>query len=227
MSEVAVPKIKGVIFDLDGTLYQMRWYLRPLLTIKIFPHILRLPRFLHERNKFAGLDMGSRPALMIAIGKALAIAEKADPDKMIEWIENQFYPSFLNVMPFFRDSRPKIDSTLIRLRDANMRMAVLSDYSLVKERVEKLGLNTSYFDILESSENSGALKPSPLPFLAIASQWNLSSSEIVVVGDRDDTDGAAARNAGMQFIGVCDSPSKNETFNCWDDVCSKLLSFCK
>jgi FMN phosphatase YigB (HAD superfamily) len=69
-------RIAGVIFDLDGTLYRMTWVMRPLLTMKILPHILRLPRFLKIRQRFAGKEMGSRDELLDAISEILARSKR-------------------------------------------------------------------------------------------------------------------------------------------------------
>ena len=160
----------GIIFDLDGTLYRMSWILRPLLTLKVFPHILRLPRFLKIRSSFAGKEMGSRIELLNAISESLSSIEKISVQQAKSWILDTFYPAFVSTMPFFRNSRPDADMILSRLHEADVKLAVLSDYDSVKERLDGLGIRHSHFHIITSSEASGALKPSPKPLLEIASQ---------------------------------------------------------
>ena len=51
-----------------------------------------------------------------------------------------------------------------------------------------------------SSESFGALKPAPRPFLEIAAKLNISPENILVIGDRNDTDGLGAESAKMKFI---------------------------
>jgi HAD superfamily hydrolase (TIGR01549 family) len=215
--------IKGIIFDLDGTLYQMRWYMRPLLACKLVPHLVRLPRFLKERGRFAGIQMGSRENLLNSIALAVSKKEKCSPEEIHNWILNSFYPAFISIMPFLKNSRSGIDEILISLRKNGLKLGVLSDYDHVSKRLERLQINPSLFDITTSSEASGALKPCSQPFLDIADQWNIPPEKILVIGDRDDTDGQAARNAGMPFIQITDSSQKSEALR-WNELKSRFLS---
>ncbi len=216
-------KFAGVIFDLDGTLYRMSWILRPLLTLKVFPHILRLPRFMKIRGSFAGKEMGSRVELLDAISESLSRIEKISAQQAKIWILDTFYPAFVSTMPFFRNSRPDTDMVLSRLHEAGVKLAVLSDYDSVKDRLDGLGIQHSLFHTITSSEASGALKPSPKPLLEIASQWQLSPEQILVVGDRDDTDGEAARAAGMSFLRIIEKKDGSGSGRLWGDVVKELL----
>ncbi len=215
--------VKGIIFDLDGTLYQMRWFMRPLLACKLITHLLRLPRFLKARGHFAGVQMGSRENLLNSIALAVSKKEKCSPEEIYNWIVNSFYPAFISIMPFLKNSRPGIEEILISLRKNGLKLGVLSDYDHVSKRLEHLQISPSLFDITTSSEISGALKPCSQPFLDIANQWNICPENIMVIGDRDDTDGQAARDAGMQFIQITDSAQKSEALR-WAELKSKLLS---
>ncbi|MBN1577730.1 MAG: HAD family hydrolase [Chitinispirillaceae bacterium] len=192
--------VKGIIFDLDDTLYRMRWFFRPLLFIALFRRPLRLPHFLAVRSRFAGTDLGSHAVFLSALCDALAKREHATPAALRDWIHNGFYPAFIATMPLQRSGRPRLRETLLHLRGCGIRLAVLSDYDAVEERLCRLRIPVDCFDIITSCEASGALKPSVRPFLAIAAAWNLAPSSILVIGDRDDSDGEAARGAGMQFL---------------------------
>lgn len=216
-------RIAGVIFDLDGTLYRITWVMRPLLTMKILPHILRLPRFLKIRQRFAGKEMGSRDELLDAISEILARSEKIPASQAKNWILESFYPAFISVMSVFRGSR-SVATILESLKNAGIKLAVLSDYAQVEERMNGLGIAHSYFDLVTSSETAGALKPSPRPFLDIASKWGISPDKILVVGDRNDTDGEAARAAGMKFLKVNNRPaSEGKT---WNEAVEELKLLC-
>lgn len=215
--------IRGIIFDLDGTLYQMRWFMRPLLACKLIPHLVRLPRFLKERGRFAGVQMGSRENLLNSIALAVSKKEKCNPEEIYNWILNSFYPAFISIMPFLKNSRPGIEESMISLRKGGLKLGVLSDYDHVSKRLEYLQVNPTLFDITTSSEASGALKPCSQPFLDIADQWSINPENILVIGDRDDTDGQAARDAGMRFIQITDSAQKSEALR-WNELKSILLS---
>ncbi len=217
---VDLQSVKGIIFDLDGTLYRMRWFFRPLLFIILFPHSSRLLRFLSERSRFAGVDLGSREKLLAAVSEALALKEHASPAALRTWILDRFYPAFIATMSLQRSGRPRLSETLRCLKNRGIKMAVLSDYHAVEERLRKLRIPIDCFATITSCENSGALKPSVRPFTEIATSWGMAPASILVVGDRDDTDGEAARRAGMQFLLIVDlhrHPAV-ETTNQWEDV---------
>jgi FMN phosphatase YigB (HAD superfamily) len=205
MTTPPLSSVRGVIFDLDGTLYVMRWFMKPLIFLRLFPDSMRLPRFLAVRDEFAGMELDVQERLLAAISDEFACREKISSSEARQWIVDSFYPSFVAIMPLFRFSRPFIRRLLARVRAKGIRLAVLSDYSCVPERLEKLWLPVSLFDTVSSCEAAGALKPHPRPLLAIAEKWGIEPGRILVIGDRADTDGCAAKNAGMQFWQVADT----------------------
>jgi FMN phosphatase YigB (HAD superfamily) len=214
--------IKGVIFDLDGTLYKMRWFMKPLLFLRLFPHPLRLPHFLQERSRLAGKDLGSREQLLSRLCESLAVREKTSPEAAFTWIHRRFYPLFIELMRLQRTGRSGLPDVLHHLIGNGIKLAVLSDYHSVDERLSGLGIPAGCFDIITSCEMYGALKPSPRPFVEIALTWNVTCSSVLVVGDRTDTDGEAARNAGMQFL-LLDDRSRDPSHR-WNAVRDRLMS---
>jgi FMN phosphatase YigB (HAD superfamily) len=183
---------------------------------KMFPNSLRLPRFLKVRERFAGQDFKDRETLLQSICNDLSIIEKTSADRLRSWILNSFYPGFIYTMKFQKNGRPGINQTLRGLKERNINLAVLSDYDSVNERLYNLGIDSNHFSITASCEASGALKPSPKSFLQIANNWGIPPEQLLVVGDRDDTDGAAARNAGMKFIQIHDkTPPSSGTSMDW------------
>jgi phosphoglycolate phosphatase/putative hydrolase of the HAD superfamily len=216
------PPIRGIIFDLDGTLYDMSWYMKPLFFLRLFPRGTRLPRFLHIRETFAGKDLGSRRGLIDALSAEVSRREGSGFDEVRSWIEGPFYDAFVAIMPFFRFSRPGLAPLLTSLREKGIRLCVLSDYDRVKERLVKLSLPPSLFDTFASSEAAGALKPNAGPFSAVAAEWGVEPGSILVVGDRADTDGAAAEAAGMQFVLVENGLRRRGTGLNWKE-CAALL----
>ncbi len=192
--------VSGVIFDLDGTLYHKRWFFKPLLVLALAPHGLRLPAYMRVRAECSGKDLGDADALMALLCKRLSEQIRVSSDTIRRWIHGAFYPAFVRSMYQLRGSRPGLQQALASLRARGTRLAVLSDFACVRERLEALDIDPAPFDILASCEQAGALKPHPRPFVEIAHAWELPPEHIVVIGDRADTDGAGAANAGMQFI---------------------------
>jgi FMN phosphatase YigB (HAD superfamily) len=199
--------------------------MKPLLMLRVFPNSLRLPRFLKVREKYAGLDLQDRDSLLKSICDELAGIEKCSSKVLHHWILNSFYPGFIYTMKFQKNGRPGINQTLAGLRDRNIQLAVLSDYDCVKERLNNLMIDENHFSIATSCEASGALKPSPRPFLQIAQTWGIPPEQLMVIGDRIDTDGAAAKSAGMNFILISEtSPPSQGALN-WQNLRKYLDQF--
>jgi FMN phosphatase YigB (HAD superfamily) len=226
MNNHVTAPVCGIIFDLDGTLYDMSWYMKPLFFLRLFPASLRLTRFLHIRGTFAGKDFRSRQCLIETLSGELSKTEGVAPEAARKWIEGPFYGSFVAIMPFFRFSRPGIVPLLSSLRNKGLMLGVLSDYDLVRERLEKLSLPPSLFDTIASSETAGALKPNSRPYSVIAEEWGIAPQNILVVGDRADTDGAAASALGMQFL-LIDNGRRPGKGLCWKELRDMLAGLDK
>jgi FMN phosphatase YigB (HAD superfamily) len=212
--------IRGVIFDLDGTLYHMRWFMRPLLTLQLLPRLLLVPRYMAVRKKFSGRDLQSGEQLLKAMAvelsrKSIGLSES----QAYRWISHSFYTAFVNVMRLMRGHRRGLADTLAGLRSRSIECAVLSDFAYIDERLDMLGIDRAHFSIRLAAESAGSLKPGARPFLQIAGSWKIEPAGIVVIGDRDDTDGEAARAAGMQFVRITDR-KREPTAEAlrWEDV---------
>jgi|WetSurMetagenome_2_1015567.scaffolds.fasta_scaffold00046_20 putative hydrolase of the HAD superfamily len=215
---VLQPPVRGVIFDFDGTLYALRWHLKPILFAKLLPKGMRLPRFLDARGTCAGADFGSREKLLAAVCEAYAARYRITAHEARRWIDAKFYPSFVWVMRFFRHSRPGLVALLSSLRRRGVRLAVLSDYGRVAQRLDNLRIPASLFDVLASCEDAGALKPNARPFLEVAERLGVPPAETLVVGDRHETDGLAAQAAGMRFLHVTDGWARQGGAVGWNEA---------
>lgn len=211
--------IRGIIFDLDGTLYKMKWFMKPLLTIMLSPRILLLPRYMSVRKSFAGKEMGNGDELLNAM--AATLAEKSGrctTESILSWIHNRFYSAFKKIMPFLKGSRPGLNDLLATLQERGFKLAIVSDFSHIEERLNGLCIPGSLFNTIISSETEGSLKPSCRALLVIAKSWQLPPSSILVIGDRDDTDGIAAARAGMPYIRISDKKSLSAGAHNWQAI---------
>ena len=95
---------------------------------------------------------------------------------------------------------PGAVSGLARAREAGMRCVVVSDHA-VEAKLEALGL-VSQFDAVFSGTGIGALKPNPAVFVHVNAALGPDAVWVAHVGDRADTDGAAAALAGIRFCHV-------------------------
>ena len=183
---ISIPNnVKGIIFDLDGTLYKMKWFMKPLLTIMLSPRILLLPRYMKVRKSFAGKEMENGDDLLNAMAATLAEKSgKCTTESMLSWIHNRFYKAFDRSMPLLKGARPGLNDILANLKEKGFKLAILSDFAHVEERLKGLCIPCSLFDTLLSSETEGSLKPSTRVLLAIAESWQIEPSNILVIGDR-------------------------------------------
>ncbi len=80
------------------------------------------------------------------------------------------------------------------------RTALVSDYP-AQRKLDALGCRELFDVIVANGEKNGPrrLKPDPEGYLLAAKLLEVAPAVCLVIGDRDDADGAAARAAGMGF----------------------------
>lgn len=187
-------KPQGIIFDLDGTLYEYRWLkLRLALGhIQSLSYLLRLEK---GRDSIRGVSFPDQQSLL---AEAARISQPQNPDAFQRWYETKFYSTFISILqPSML--RPGTESLLQRARARNIKIAVCSDYGRVAERLGALGLDLALFDQLISAEEQGHLKPQLLPYRKIVQDLRLDPQQVLIVGDRFETDGRAAQVLGCPF----------------------------
>ena len=85
-------------------------------------------------------------------------------------------------------------------REAGGRSALVSDYP-ARRKLAALGAEDLFEVVVANGEEGGPgrLKPWPDGLLAAAEGLAVSPADCLVIGDREDADGEAARRAGMAF----------------------------
>ncbi|MBN2340142.1 MAG: HAD-IA family hydrolase [Deltaproteobacteria bacterium] len=209
--------IQGIIFDLDGTLYSMR-FMKMKMTFLLMGTIgflrnLFAARAFVRRNAYENQDQLLRAMYDELASKTGKTAVQAE-----QWFQGAFRAAFIRLLARGTSARSGLVSLLNCLNQKNIKLAVISDFDWVSSRLEALQIPTQLFDTLRCSEEFGVLKPAPKPFLEVAAQWNLSPNQVLVVGDRADRDGECAKNAGMSFLGITDKREKRADFYCWNDA---------
>ena len=199
--------IKGIIFDFDGTLFdnaRIPFY----LILAYPPDWLRIWRERLVRNNFAGCDYASPEEYYQAFFAAMGNACSRSPEQIRDWYFNRYMPRMARVLKKHYKPRPEVIE-LFNLLDAGLskslpadhpKIAIYSDYPFLKKRLEALGLTTGPRILLYGPESFGAQKPAARPFLRIAGDLGAAPEEVLVIGDRPDTDGLGASRAGMRFF---------------------------
>jgi len=219
-------RVRGAIFDMDGTLYELpgrklRLTLAMPGDIGMLKHIGKARRALRDK------EFGDRERLRGALWDELGRRTGVGPARAKSWYHDRFMTKFVDLLRRKARVRPGMVELLDKLKERGTRLAVLSDFGGVSERLEALRIPRQLFDDVVGAEDFGVLKPSPVPFVALAEKWGLVPTSLVVVGDRWDLDGASAEAAGMQFLGVVERGlfgpgERTEVFRDWSYVREQL-----
>jgi FMN phosphatase YigB (HAD superfamily) len=188
------------LVDLDGTLYhalpvKLAMALELALGGLRAAPLLRRFRAEHERVRADGAEAVDPFARQLA-GAALALG--VDPATLHGVVEEWMIERPGKWLRLAR--RRGLLAELARFRAAGGASALVSDYP-ARRKLAALGAAALFDAVVASGEPGGprALKPAPEGYLAAATLLGVAPSECLVIGDRDDADGEAARRAGMGF----------------------------
>ena len=184
-------QIKAVALDVDGTLYPNScMYLKSIPFALTHLRLMRqYGRVRREVRKIRPLDdLRETEATMLAERLGISPAEAAG--RVNEEIHGT-WEATLDRVPLF----PHVREVLVALREAGMRLGVLSDFP-VTQKLKRLGLDR-LFDAGLWSEDTGYLKPHPEPFIEIARLLGSAPGQVLFVGNSYSYDIIGAHDAGM------------------------------
>jgi HAD superfamily hydrolase (TIGR01549 family) len=202
----AVTRIRGVLFDVDGTLYHQRpLRLRMALELAFAPLLtgqpaagLRAVRVLREYRRCHEELRTPSHAGLVASAQISKAARRAGvtPDEATSIVEQWMVRRPLRHLSRYR--RDGLVEALEQLQRAGVVLGVLSDYP-AHAKLEALGV-ADYFSLTLCTTDEGinALKPRPDGFLVACQRWGLTPEEVLYVGDRPEVDGAGALAAGLR-----------------------------
>lgn len=201
MGQVATDsRVAGVVFDLDGTLYDKRPVERFVATRMLW-QLPRLLRYTRVRTQLAGVDLGDGPAIARETLLRLAADERAR-QRWQRWIAGRYEPLVLTALQTVARAQPGAHELLARLRGAGLRLGLVSDYRGAEDRLRALGIDPASFDFLLVTEQHGAMKPAARMAAMTLAGMGLPASQLVMVGDRAFADQRFAEACGMPFLGV-------------------------
>ena len=183
--------IKVVSWDVDGTLYSLPalmtgfklhlirgfFSLRWLETWRDFFRILRFKRFMDKVRHAKG---------------DYAINGPVPGREGIAETQTRMYSAVLPGIGLLAG----VKDLLEWLKAKQIRQVVLSDYRPTG-KLKALQVD-HYFDGIYTGEGAGHLKPSPAVFRAMLDDLGIPPEALLHIGDRPDTDGAAAEEVGYR-----------------------------
>ena len=186
---------KAIIFDLDGTLYDKSGLARRLVIAQLRSGRLRmLKREREVRKELRGRHFDSEDVFYNAF-----FAQFERPEFARRWYFEEYMPDMVAILRKQYRIAPWVETTMMELRSKGCRIAVFSDYGCVHEKLKAIGFNLAWADFLFDAPDLGGLKPCKESFEKICQEIGVPPSDCLMVGDRDDTDGAGARAVGMAF----------------------------
>lgn len=187
------------LVDLDGTLYAQKPVQLAMgaeVALLGWSALAILRRFRRELEEVRRLELEGDPYMLQvertaeALGASKARVEAAVQDWMIErpgkW------------MSLFR--RRSLLDEIRDYRATGGRTALVSDYP-ARRKLVALGASALFDVVVAPGEPDGPvrLKPHPGGVLRAAAALGVDPGRCLMIGDRLDTDGAVAKNAGMAF----------------------------
>jgi FMN phosphatase YigB (HAD superfamily) len=200
-------EVAAIIFDLDGTLFDLKNIALHLILGRPFDmFLMREER--RVRKLFAGRVYDSAEFYYSAFFEELSKRTGRSASSARRWYFEAYIPLMVRVLKRHYRPRPGAAELLEALNSGRNRwgkkmpFAVYSDYPMTAERFSALGLEPGPLGRIYGPEDFGAQKPAASPFLRIAGDLGFPPRNILAAGDRDDTDGAGAAAAGMGYFKI-------------------------
>ncbi len=198
-------EIKGVLFDVDGTLYYQHPVRFLVIAQLVLSHLFR-PKEIYCKIKIlrhyrrAQEDLRDQgPAAhnnRIRQIQRCARRSNASQRQVAEVTAFWFDKCPLRYLSWFR--RRGLTESVRALHARGIVLGVFSDYP-AQEKVQALGLSHCFAAIVSAHDaDVPAFKPHPGGFLLAAARMGLAPEKILYIGDRPEVDGKGAAQADMQ-----------------------------
>jgi HAD superfamily hydrolase (TIGR01549 family) len=194
-------KIRLVVFDVDGTLYRqstlrrrmLKLLIRDALTRRSMASIRILRDYRTQRERLAEEEAkGFEPILRRRVAENCGVSDQTVANVVTEWIERR------PLMELGQSLYPDIIPLFDVIRRSGRKIGVLSDYP-VADKLQALGLEADY-TVAAGDPEVEIMKPHPAGLQYLMRIAGESSDATLLIGDRAERDGAAARRAGVAVL---------------------------
>lgn len=199
MTHIPIPDdIAVVVLDMDGTIYRkprMAWYM-----------ICKQWRYLSSLIAERRWRKVQRKALS---SQQSAINSQPFSDK---WYKDSYLLAMVDIIRQHYRPQEWLQPMLEECKRRRIKIAILSDYEAVEDKLHALGLNPADFDAILATGDFDTIKPDKrlgtillhhlFPENTETNNAAFNWRHVLFIGDREDTDGQLAHALGAQFIKV-------------------------
>lgn len=212
--------LRGVLFDLDGTLGDhdssvaaaLRTWL-PSLGVGYDAGMHALWDEIAERHLAAWRrrEIDFREQRRRRLRDFLPSINVGYADADLDRIFDGFLGAYQSSYRAYDDAA----GALAAVSAAGLAVAVLTNGSTAQQRAKLAGMGMAGIGLVYTPEELGVAKPNPASFVQACARWGMAPGEVLSVGDRHEFDVLAARAAGLsavhldrQGIGPHDEPHR-------------------
>lgn len=204
LKELDLRHIKLVVFDVDGTLYNQQ-SLRKAMVLKLIKYYLFRPlrwydlkiisTFRKEREQLAFGETRNLQEMQFQVcADKLGIDSSRVKEVVEKWIFQQPLPLLK------KNVFPEIYHFISRLKAANIPVAIWSDYAAA-EKLKAMEVDADLV-VAATDPQVDKFKPDPAGLKFILDHFQCPPENALMIGDRDELDGASARAVGMKYFQV-------------------------
>jgi putative hydrolase of the HAD superfamily len=189
-----IPIIKGILFDLDGTLFDRDASIRTLVKEQHARFRLDLEGVLLDNFVTRFVELDAHGYLDKASVYSSIVSEFNLRDEMQESLVADFWSKYhLHARSF-----PEAEKALIELRSLGFKLGIVTNGKVINQErvIDKLGI-AKYFDTIIISEREGIRKPNREIYERALFNLALSPKDSIHVGDHPINDIEGAINAGL------------------------------
>lgn len=208
--------IRGVVFDLDHTLFDRYATLEKVLPTFYHQYRSKIPsemsvdafidRFILAEKRY--IYFGWRKLIQACVEDGILTSVAEDEfGEIIHFILHSCWT--MDAVPYTFTA-----PTLLKLREMGYKIGIITNgsHDVQSRKIELLGLE-EYTDEIIISGDIGVHKPNAEPFLLMSQQLEIPPQELMYVGDNPVNDVSGSRNAGYIPVWV-----KTTGHWCFDEV---------